>query len=88
MHDINPQIKGHSLIISKKHFKTMLDLPSSSGQELLDCIKKTTLKLIEQQKTEGFNIHGNNFPVAGQVVHHFHLHILPRREGDGFKICV
>ena len=44
--DVNPKVEGHSLVISKKHFKTMLDIPDSLGSELLDCIKKTVLKQI------------------------------------------
>jgi len=79
--DANQQIEGHSLIISKKHFWTILDLPSSLGAELIDCIKKTALKLIEEHKSEGFNLVQNNFEVAGQIVKHFHFHILPRKKG-------
>ncbi len=86
MSDVNPKIEGHSLVISKKHFKTMLDLPSSLGQELLDCIKKTTIKLIDEKKAEGFNLVNNNFENAGQMVPHFHIHILPRKKEDGFKL--
>ncbi len=84
--DANPKVEGHSLVISKKHFKTFLDLPSSLGQELMDCIKKTTMKLLDETKAGGFNIINNNFEVAGQIVPHFHFHILPRKEGDGFNL--
>ncbi len=79
--DANQQIEGHTLIISKKHFETSLDLPSTLGTELLDCIKKTVLILVEKHKLEGFNIVSNNFECAGQVVKHVHFHILPRKEG-------
>ncbi len=78
--DANQQIDGHSLVISKKHFETILDLPSTLGTELLDCIKKTSLILIEKYNAEGFNLVNNNFECAGQAVKHFHLHILPRRK--------
>ena len=81
--DANPIIEGHSLVIPKKHFKTFLDLLNTLGTELLDCIKKTTMKLMEKYKAEGFNIVSNNFPCAGQVVHHVHFHIVPRKEKDG-----
>lgn len=83
--DANPVVDGHSLIISKKHFETTLDLPNSLGQELLDCIKKTSFKLLEEHNAEGFNVVNNNFEVAGQVVKHFHYHILPRKKGDKVK---
>ena len=86
MLDQNQSIKGHTLVISKKHFETILDLPSSLGQELLDCIKKTSVSLIEKHKAEGINILQNNFEIAGQVVKHFHVHILPRKKGDGVSV--
>ena len=81
--DANPAIDGHSLIISKKHFETVLDIPNSLGSELLDCIKKTALKLIEEKKAEGFNVVNNSFECAGQIVNHVHFHIFPRRKDDG-----
>lgn len=81
--DKNQQIEGHSLVISKRHFETALDLPNTLGTELLDCIKKTTMKLIDKHKSDGFNIAQNNFESAGQVVKHLHFHILPRKENDG-----
>lgn len=84
--DQNQDIEGHALIISKKHFETILDMPSSLGQELLDCIKKTSLKLIDETKAEGFNVLSNNFESAGQIVNHVHFHILPRMKGDGVKV--
>jgi histidine triad (HIT) family protein len=81
--DANPVIEGHTLVIPKKHFKTALDLPNTLGGELLDCIKKTTLVLLDKNKADGFNLVSNNFPSAGQAVHHVHFHIMPRKEGDG-----
>jgi len=81
--DINSVVEGHSLVISKKHFKTILDLPDSLGSELLDCIKKTTFKLMKKYNAEGFNVVNNNSEVAQQIVKHVHFHILPRKKGDG-----
>lgn len=81
--DAKPIVSGHTLVISKKHFNTVLDLPNIFGPELMDCIKKTALKIMNEKKAEGFNIVGNNFKVAGQIVNHFHIHILPRKKGDG-----
>lgn len=80
--DRNQKVPGHSLVISKKHFKTTLDIPDAFGGELLDCIKNTTLKLMKKHKAQGFNIVNNNFPAAGQIVDHVHFHILPRKKGD------
>jgi len=78
-----PQVEGHTLVISKKHFGNILDLPVILAPELLDCIKETSLILMKKYKAGGFNLVNNNFEVAGQVVPHFHFHIFPRRKGDG-----
>ena len=83
--DKNPTTDGHSLVISKKHFENILDIPDSLGPELLDCIKNTVLILIKEKKADGFNVFNNNFKVAGQLVDHVHFHIIPRKENDGLK---
>lgn len=84
--DASPIVKGHGLVICKKHFETSLDMPDSLGPELLDCIKKTALKIMDETKSEGFNVINNNFEVAGQIIKHIHFHIIPRKKDDGLKI--
>jgi histidine triad (HIT) family protein len=84
--DANPQTKGHSLIISKKHFNNVLDLPEILGKDLIDCIKNTSITLMKKYNATGFNIINNNFESAGQLVKHFHIHIIPRKKDDGLKI--
>ena len=78
IYDKSPDMEGHALVISKKHFQTFLDVPVSLGQELLDALKKTSVHLMKKHKAEGFNIVNNNFAAAGQIVNHVHFHILPR----------
>jgi histidine triad (HIT) family protein len=81
--DAHPKMKGHSLVITKKHFETVLDMPSSLGQEFLDCIKKTSVILMKKHEAEGFNVLINTFEASGQSVKHAHFHIMPRKKGDG-----
>ena len=83
--DIKPKSSGHTLIIPKKHFRNILDMPSSMGNELLGVIKEISLKLIKEGKAEGVNVIINNESAAGQVVFHSHFHIIPRKIGDGLK---
>ena len=85
--DAHPKVKGHCLVVSKKHFVNILDMPSTLGTELLDAVKNTLdIKTKEDKTIEGFNLVQNNFPAAGQLVMHAHFHILPRRKGDGFNL--
>ena len=84
--DTSPKAEGHTLIIPKKHFRNLLDLPVSLGNELLEAIKKVSLKLVKEGKADGFNVISNNEKVAGQLVFHLHIHIIPRKKEDGLHI--
>lgn len=84
--DIHPVTEGHCLIIPRNHYKTLLDIPSVLGSELLSFQKEMALKLMKEDKAvEGFNILANNFSVAGQLVPHAHIHLIPRRKNDGLR---
>jgi histidine triad (HIT) family protein len=80
--DAYPKATGHTLIIPKKHFVTILDLKNNLGNELLKMIKDVSSSLLDQKKGDAFNILMNNLEPAGQVVMHAHIHIIPRKEGD------
>ena len=84
--DANPRTEGHTLVISKTHYRTLLDLPSSLGTELLDVIKKVSLDLIDQGKGEGVNLLSNVGKSSGQVISHIHIHVIPRKNGDGLRV--
>jgi histidine triad (HIT) family protein len=81
INDSKPISDGHCLIISKKHFRNLLDTPSSLGVELLNVIKEQSLRLVEEKKADGIKIIQNNEEAAGQTVFHTHIHIIPEKKG-------
>ncbi len=81
--DISPFTQGHSLVISKKHYETLLDIPNSLFREYLEVTKEATAILLKDTNSEGFNLIMNNFKAAQQEVPHAHIHIVPRKTGDG-----
>lgn len=83
--DIAPVNKGHTLVIPKKHYETLLGMPDNLLLELMKAAKKTAKAVIRVMRTDGFNIMQSNKQTAGQVVPHFHLHIIPRQKDDGLK---
>lgn len=83
--DANPKTNGHTLIVPKRHFVNMLDMPASLGNELLDVMKRVADKRLKEGAT-GFNVVANNFSVAGQVVMHAHVHVIPRYKRDEFRV--
>jgi histidine triad (HIT) family protein len=86
--EITPQVEGHTLIIPKKHYKTILDLPNELGNDLIDFIKKTNSILKEKYNSKGFNIIINTSKEAGQIIDHLHIHILPRKKDDGHSLSL
>lgn len=83
--DIRPHAPGHTLIVPKKHYATLLDIPSNLGEELLSFTKHIAGSLLETKQGDGFNVVMNNLPPAGQIVMHAHIHLIPRKEQDGLK---
>jgi histidine triad (HIT) family protein len=81
--DISPASRGHTLVICKEELSGLLDLPP----ELLAAVARTTQTvaraLAAVLRPDGFNIVQNNGAAAGQTVFHYHVHIIPRWEGDG-----
>lgn len=84
--DAHPWVEGHALVISKKHFEDVLRFPKGLGDAFIDCVRETANKLVEKYFLKGFNLVHNNGKIAGQMISHFHMHIVPRREGDGLKL--
>ena len=83
--DIKPISKGHCLIVTKKHYKTLLDIPDKEGRYLFKIIKHIGNALLKSLKAGGFNLGMNNFKAAGQEIMHAHFHIIPRFENDSLK---
>lgn len=81
--DINPIAKGHTLVVPKGHYPTLLELPESGGEALLRALRLVAKAVFQETGAGGFNIVQNNFGPAGQMVFHSHWHVIPRFEGDG-----
>jgi len=83
--DINPVAEGHTLVIPKRHFVTLLDIPDKLGAEMLKFTKEVAGDLLDKKLGDGFNIIMNNLECAGQLVKHAHIHVIPRKDGDGIR---
>lgn len=81
-----PAAPGHVLIIPKEHYSDMFSLPEEVAAKVYPLAQKVAAKVKEVTGAEGVNILQNNGEAAGQSVHHFHLHIVPRKAGDGITL--
>ncbi len=84
--DIAPANKGHSLVVPKEHYETLVDAPDDIINYSLKVAKKVARAMSSSLANEGFNVLINNNKVAGQLVPHVHIHIIPRFKGDGIRL--
>jgi len=81
--DITPNTPGHTLVIPKKHYENLLDAPAEEVANVAKVVKKIAPAVMKATNSQGFNVGVNNGEAAGQVIKHMHMHIIPRRQGDG-----
>ena len=80
--DLGPATKGHALILPKAHAANIYEISDDMAAKAMILAKKMATKMTEALKCDGFNIVQNNGEPAGQTVFHFHMHLIPRYEGD------
>lgn len=83
--DIAPINKGHALIIPKKHFLSLTSVPAEYLEAMMRIAPVIGQAAVREIDGDGFNLHLSNGQVAGQVIPHAHLHVIPRRATDGFS---
>ena len=80
--DLGPASKGHALILPKAHAANIYEISDDMAAKAMILAKKMATKMTEALKCDGFNIVQNNGEPAGPTVFHFHMHLIPRYEGD------
>ena len=85
--DISPATKGHTLVIPKKHYETIFDMPKELLKETIEVAQKIAKLLKEKVNAEGINLLNSNNKIAQQDVPHFHIHVIPRYSKDKFEIA-
>ncbi len=80
--DVGPASKGHALILPKTHADNLYDLPDKTASKAMLLAKKMAAKMQDALQCDGLNLVQNNGLAAGQTVFHFHIHLIPRYEGD------
>lgn len=82
--DIGPLVKGHTLIIPKQHFDSLRDAAPEAAAQVMVTAQKIARAQLNGLGADGVNIHQANGRVAGQVVPHLHVHVVPRFKDDGY----
>lgn len=81
--DHRPLFHGHCLLIPKQHFETLTDLPLQLIEPLFGNAQLLASAVEAAMGAQGTFVAMNNR--VSQSVPHLHIHIVPRRKGDGLK---
>jgi histidine triad (HIT) family protein len=84
--DIQPVNPGHVLVVPREHFESLDDIPPRLAMHLYEVATQLAPVVKQVGGADGMNIVVNSGRAAGQDVFHYHVHVIPRREGDGFDI--
>ena len=84
--DIQPVNPGHVLVVPRAHYETVQDVPRDVGLHLYSVATQLIPVIQGVTGTQDMNIVVNSGAAAGQDVFHFHVHLIPRRAGDGFDV--
>jgi histidine triad (HIT) family protein len=81
--DIRPLFPGHVLVVPKRHFETLTDLPAEMVEPLFGATRRATAAVEAAMGADGSFVAMNNR--VSQSVPHLHVHVVPRKRKDGLR---
>ena len=81
--DVRPIVRGHTLVIPKKHTADLTDTPPETVAEMVRIGQRIgQAARVSELKADGNNVVINDGKAAFQSVFHIHVHVAPRKSGD------
>ncbi|MFN2399341.1 MAG: HIT family protein [Gemmatimonadaceae bacterium] len=84
--DIQPVNPGHTLVVPRQHYESFVDLPHVVGMHLFQVAMDLGPVIRKVSGADAMNLIVSSGAAAGQDVYHFHVHLIPRRQGDNFTV--
>lgn len=80
--NIAPATRGHVLVIPKRHSRNIFDIPQSDIRDVAAASQEVARWQRERLGCAGVSVFQSNERAGWQVVFHYHVHVVPRYEGD------
>ena len=84
--DINPATRGHALVIPRTHARDVHEIDPEDLKAVAAVAQQLAGKARERLGADGVNLLNSNGPAAWQTVFHFHMHVIPRYDGDPLRL--
>lgn len=80
--DKEPFNPGHTLVVPKKHYKYITDMPEEEVGSLFRVVSRLARAVFRASGADGLNLGQSNGEAASQQILHVHVHVIPRFKGD------
>jgi histidine triad (HIT) family protein len=84
--DIAPATRGHALVIPRSHAQDLLSVEAEDLQAVTAASQRLAARVKERLGADGVNLINACGAAAWQTVFHFHIHVVPRYEGDPLRL--
>ena len=84
--DINPATRGHALVIPRAHARDVHEIDTEDLKAVAATAQAVAARAVERLGAAGVNLLNSNGAAAWQTVFHFHLHVIPRYDGDPLRL--
>lgn len=84
--DIGQVNPGHTLVALKAHAENIYALDDEQAAAIGRASARVACAIREAFATKGLSVYQANGTLAGQTVFHYHVHLLPRHDGDGMQL--
>ena len=81
--DLRQAVRGHVLVVPRRHVETLFELDEDTAAQLMRVAVRIARAADAVFAPDGLNLWQSNRAAGGQEVPHVHLHVQPRRVGDG-----
>jgi histidine triad (HIT) family protein len=84
--DINPATRGHALVVPRRHVRDLLEIGREDLTATLAASQELAQRAVDRLGAAGVNLLNSCGQAAWQTVFHFHIHVIPRYEGDPLRL--
>ena len=84
--DISPATRGHALVVPRNHWRDLLEIEHDDLEATVVAAQRLAQRMHERLDVDGVNLLNARGAAAWQTVFHFHVHVIPRYEGDPLRL--
>jgi histidine triad (HIT) family protein len=84
--DIQPATRGHALVVPRRHARDLLEIEAEDLEATIVAAQRLARRMPDRLDADGVNLLNSCGRAAWQTVFHFHIHVIPRYEGDPLRL--